>query len=211
MIKYLLAIILIFSTHPIQADLLDWGSEAAARLNQSHKTLKPFDIENAIRVTLDDLHGWSKVDLYGEKGLWMPTSFLKNSFMTVDDPKVWLTKIKKMKFCQPSKIWKKMPVFYNVSNAMTSSFHDVLLNNRASNVMYSFTKTVGYNGRYRTVSYNMSKEFDEDKSPIIKVNCRAKTEDGNSHHINQIFNLNEPDKFRVLQKKIFKDGSSILI
>ena len=152
------------------------------------------EFNHLLKLVRANLNGWTKLNFEGQRTLWTPHSFYTQK---ISDPKQWISQIRQLEFCQPDKVWKEFPVMSVANDQIAEGFEQVAANpslNFTTQMMYSETVIVG--GKARNVSYNYNQN-----GPAVKITCSAANELGDVQTISQDFDIRNPKKFQVEQKK----------
>lgn len=209
-------VVLFISLCPVTyADFLDISKNPEDTIKEILKeTRQPklFEFPTSIIPIIDNFRGWTKLSLPDSSSqIWMPDIFFTSGFTSESNPSKWINKIKKIKFCEPSEEWKNTPIFYDVNSKMTNIFENSIHHpDSQSTINISYSKTAYFNGKTRNVSYQLSKYY-KNNSPLISLRCKAENEEGNTHLINQTFDISNPDNFKVDQQTILGSGEVIKI
>jgi hypothetical protein len=152
------------------------------------------DFQEVIKLVRDNINGWSKLSLDNRQTVWTPQTFYTQK---ISDPKKWIAQIHELGFCQPDKAWKNFPVLSVSNDVMSSGIEQVMQNpNLPITTQMVYSETVFAGGKARNVSY----DFRQNGSSI-NVTCSASNELGDVQSIQQNFDIKNPKKFEVQQKK----------
>lgn len=152
------------------------------------------NLNQMLKLVRENLNGWTRLSLDGDRSLWTPHSFYSQK---ISDPKQWISQVRQLDFCQPDKTWKEFPVLSVSNDQIAESFEQVAANPHlglTTQMMYSETVVVG--GKARNISYNYNQA-----GPMVKITCSAANELGDVQTISQDFDVRNPKKFQVEQKK----------
>lgn len=152
------------------------------------------DFQDVIKLVRDNINGWSKLSLDNARTVWTPRNFYAQQ---ISDPKKWIAQIRELGFCQPDKAWKNFPVLSVSNDQLSYGIEQVIQNphlNLVTQMVYSETVVSG--GKVRNVSY----DFRQNGS-MVNVTCSASNELGEIQSIQQNFDIKNPKKFEVQQKK----------